>query len=203
MNPVIETIHERRSVRSYKPNPIPKDVLQTLVEAGHQAPARGLTKTAGESFSHQPWRFVVVQDATLRKNLAEVANPLWAEMMAGMQETHPETYKSLMTEYEATNGKKDMVFYAAPVIIFVIGPMGYEISCSLACENVMIAATSLGLGSCYVGFGATVVGIDAVAETLGVKDGERVFGPIVVGYPSPESAAEPAPDRGKPDVRFI
>ena len=37
-NPVLEAINKRRSVRSYKPDPVPRDVIQTINEAGNQAP---------------------------------------------------------------------------------------------------------------------------------------------------------------------
>ncbi|MHC4638956.1 MAG: nitroreductase family protein, partial [Planctomycetota bacterium] len=38
MNPVIEAINNRRSIRSYEPKPIPKDIINTIIEAGNQAP---------------------------------------------------------------------------------------------------------------------------------------------------------------------
>jgi nitroreductase len=53
----------------------------------------------------------------------------------------------------------------------------------MVCENIMIAATSLGLGSCYVGFGAMVKGNDDVVEALELTDDERIYGPVILGYP--------------------
>ena len=47
----------------------------------------------------------------------------------------------------------------------------------------MLAAVSLGLGSCYAGFGAMVTGNADVVQTLELRDGERIYGPIVLGYP--------------------
>ena len=38
MNPVIETIKKRRSVRSYKPDPVPREMIETIVDAGNWAP---------------------------------------------------------------------------------------------------------------------------------------------------------------------
>ena len=57
MNAVIEAIKGRRSVRSYKADPVPKDVIETLIEAGNWAPT-------GANF--QPWRFVVITDPNFR-----------------------------------------------------------------------------------------------------------------------------------------
>ncbi|MGD8505870.1 MAG: nitroreductase family protein [Candidatus Bathyarchaeota archaeon] len=78
---------------------------------------------------------------------------------------------------------KDMVYHDAPVIIFIIGPIRNAVSCALACENIMLAATSLGLGSCYTGFGANVKGNADIVRALELTDGERIYGPILLGYP--------------------
>jgi nitroreductase len=53
----------------------------------------------------------------------------------------------------------------------------------MACENIMLAAVSLGLGSCYVNFGAMVTQDPDVVQTLELKDGERIYGPVIFGYP--------------------
>lgn len=59
--------------------------------------------------------------------------------------------------YDAMDAPKDVIYYNAPVIIFVIGPAtGGVISCALACENIMIAASSLGLRKLLCRFGALV-----------------------------------------------
>jgi len=48
----------------------------------------------------------------------------------------------------------------------------------------MLAAYSLKLGSCYVGFGSSLIKNDAqIIKALDVKDGERIYGPILIGYP--------------------
>jgi nitroreductase len=55
----------------------------------------------------------------------------------------------------------------------------------------MIAAQSLGLGSCYVGFGSLVKGDAEIVQTLELTDDEQIYGPIVLGYPKdiPEARA--------------
>ncbi|HIE52703.1 MAG TPA: nitroreductase family protein, partial [Armatimonadetes bacterium] len=58
----IATIMERRSIRRYRPQPIPKEDLLTVLEAGRQAPSAG---------NRQPWHFILVQDEQVRKDLAE------------------------------------------------------------------------------------------------------------------------------------
>jgi nitroreductase len=186
MNPVIEAINNRRSIRSYEPKPIPRDIINAIIEAGNQAPSRGREKEeegGRKIFSFQPWRFVVVEDPEFKQKLVETTLPFWKKMTESMKETHPEIYEKVMRAYEAMPEPKDMVYYSAPVILFVIGPASYAVSCALACENIMLAATSLGLGSCYVGFGAMVEGGADVVQTLELTDDERIYGPIVLGYP--------------------
>ncbi len=214
MNPVIEAINNRRSIRSYKPKPIPRDIINTIIEAGNQAPSSGREeeKEGRKIFSFQPWRFVVVEDPEFKQKLVQTTLPFWKNMMESMKETQPEIYETVMTQYEAMLEPKDMVYYSAPVILFVIGPAGEleEVSCALACENIMIAATSLGLGSCYVGFGAMVTGNADVVQTLELTDDERIYGPIVLGYPKANPSesqistlAELRPKKKGPMIKWI
>jgi nitroreductase len=180
-NPVIEAINKRRSVRGYEPKPVPRDVINTIIEAGNQAPSTmGMMKGV---LRFQPWRFVVVEDPEFRQKLVQTALPVWKKMTEGMKEMDPEIYEKVMMLYEAMPEPKDMVYHSAPVILFVIGPAGNAVSCALACENIMLAATSLGLGSCYVGFGAMVKGDADVVQALELTEGERIYGPILLGYP--------------------
>jgi nitroreductase len=183
-NPVIEVIKNRRSVRGYEQKPVPRDIINTIIEAGNQAPCMG-SQEKGEVF--QPWRFVVVEDAEFKKKLFQTTFPIWKQSMESIKEALPESYENVMRLYEAMDEPKDMVYYSAPVILFVIGPADNAVSCALACENIMLAACSLGLGSCYVGFGSLVTGNPEVVRTLELKDDERIYGPILLGYPKDES----------------
>jgi len=192
INPVIDNINNRRSIRAYESKPIPRDVINTIIEAGNQAPSTmGMVKAStGINISEpelllrfQPWRFVVVEDSEFKQKLVETVFPIWKKFIESIKETDPELYANVMVLYEAMPEPKDLVYYSAPVIIFVIGPISNAVSCALACENIMLAATSLGLGSCYVGFGAMVKGNIEVVQALELSDGERIYGPILLGYP--------------------
>ena len=182
-NPVIEAINNRRSVRGYEQKPVPKDIIKTIIEAGNRAPCMASLER-GEAV--QPWRFVVVEDAEFKRKLAQTAFPVWKKSIESIREMMPDSYGDVMRFYEAMEEPKDMVYYSAPVILFVIGPADNAVSCALACENIMLAACSLGLGSCYVGFGSMVKGNSEVVQTLELKDDERIYGPILLGYPKEE-----------------
>jgi nitroreductase len=203
MNSVIEAIKNRRSIRAYEQKPIPRDIINIVIEAGNQAPFTTLTRA-------QPWRFVVVQNPEFKQKLLQTTLPFWKNATECMKNTAPELYKMAMSIYEAMDDQKDVIYYNAPVIIFVIGPANNAASCALACENMMIAAQSLGLGSCYVGFGAMVKGNADVVQALELKDDEGIYGPILLEYPktNPSEALATAlesigPNKKKPGTKWI
>ena len=189
MNPVIEAINNRRSVRLYEPTPIPKDIINTIIEAGNLAPSTGDEKVVEEGgkktkiTNYQPWRFVVVEDPEFKQKLFLTIEPIRANFYESMKETMPEMYERGMKLMEVMDEPKDLVFYSAPVILYVLGPAKNNIGCAMACENIMLAAVSLGLGSCYDGFGAMVTHNPEIVQALELKDGERIYGPILLGYP--------------------
>ncbi|MHA2142964.1 MAG: nitroreductase family protein [Candidatus Thorarchaeota archaeon] len=202
MNPVIEAIRSRRSTRCYELRPIPRDIINAIIEAGNLAPSRGRLESGEIRF--QPWRFVVVEDPEFKQKLVQTTNPIWKQSVERIKEMQPDTYENAMNLYNAMDAPKDMVYYCASVILFVIGLSDYAVSCSLACENIMLAAQSLGLGSCYVGFGAMVKGNADVVEALELTDDERIFGPIVLGYPKdiPEQRAMQS-EKKAPMIKWI
>jgi nitroreductase len=183
VNPVLKTINNRRSTRSYKPTPIPKDVIKSIIEAGNRAPSRGRVERGKKDPVFQPWRFVVVEDPEFKQQLVQTTLPIWQKGQEQIKALFPEWYERAVRLAAVMDEPKDMVYYAAPVILFVIGLKEYAVSCGLACQNIMIAAQSLGLGSCYVGFGALVQGNADIVQTLELTENERIYGPIVLGYP--------------------
>ena len=204
MNPVIEAMNNRRSTRAYQSKPISKDIINTVIEAGNQAPFMSQKHAKPEDL-FQPWRFVVVEDPEFKQKLVKITEPIRAGFVESMKETMPEMYGQAMKLYEAIDEPKDMVYYSAPVILFVIGPTGSDVSCALACENIMIAAAFFGLGSCYVGFGAMVTGDADVVQALELTDDERIFGPIVFGYPKdgPSALDSIRPKKKEPKIKWL
>ncbi|MEW6515643.1 MAG: nitroreductase family protein [candidate division FCPU426 bacterium] len=182
MNPVLDAIHQRRSVRWYENKPIPLPILETIVQAGNAAPSGN---------NGQPWRFVVVTDQAFRQKLAHLALPRYKHWISRASE-------DLQARRREIDAKvMDPVYYEAPAIIFVLGGgMSSDLDCPMACLNMMLAARSLGIGSCWVYFGQLVTDDPEIRQALEVKEGEKVFGPIVLGYPRgefPEAPAKKAP----------
>jgi nitroreductase len=187
MNPVINTIMNRRSVRFYKDKPVPRDQMEAIIQAGNYAPTGAGT---------QMWRFVVVEDPEFRKKLAELALPRYKKWM----ENAPDMLKALRDKIDSE--VEDPVYYSAPAVVFVIGSgMTSDFDCPMVCENIMVAAKSLGIGSCWVYFGQLVLDVPEVRKALEMQEGEKVYGPILLGYPQ-DNLPERAPKK-EPLVKWI
>ncbi len=169
MNQVIETIMRRRSVRLYESKPIPREILQTIIDAGNAAPTGG---------NAQSWRFVVVEDKSFRNKLMSLAIPRYKKWM----EKASQELSDMRKEIDAV--VSDPIYYDAPAIVFVLGSgMTGELDTPMVCENIMLAARSLGIGSCWVYFGQLPLDDQEVRNNLEIQEGEKIYGPILLGYP--------------------
>jgi len=161
---LLEAIKGRRSIREFKPDPVKDEDLKRILEAGRWAPSAG---------NCRPSEFVVVKDPTVKRRLATAA----------LEET----------------------FIAeAPVVIVVCanvprtswryGRRGEELYCiqdtAAATQNMLLAAYSLGYGTCWVG----AFDDDAVAEVIRVPPGVRPVAIIPLGRP----AERPSPPSRRP-----
>lgn len=187
MNEVIENIKARRSVRSFEEKKIERRLLEVLIDAAHWAPT---------GMNSQPWRFVVVEDATFRKKLAGLALPRYRQWLTSV----PKELQDIRKDVDAKTG--DPAYYGAPVIIFVIGKgMTADFDCPMACQNIMLAARSFGIGSCWVYIGQLPLEDADIRKVLELEEGEKVFGPIILGYPK-DSFPAPPPKKDPP-VKWI
>lgn len=184
-NPILQAIRDRRSVRDYKNDKVPRRIVEQIIKAGNFAPSVD---------NLQPWRFVVVEDEGIKEKLRDKAVPKWREIIHKLSESDPERFRF----YGKYMGMEDPVYYSAPVIIFVIGLSG--INCALACENMMLAAHALGVGSCYVGWGTLFQEDSELLELFELKEKERIFGPILLGFPKKQPEA---PKKKEPQVKWI
>ena len=117
-----EAIRTRRSVRAYKPDPIPDGVLEKVLDCARLAPSAN---------NVQPWHFVVVKDRAKRREIAQLA--------AG---------QSFVGEAPAVIvccGKRYTDRYS-----WISGNM-YLVDCTIAIDHLTLAARNEGLGTCWVG----------------------------------------------------
>lgn len=171
-NEVLKNIYSRRSIRDYLPDDIPDDVVRELIRAATYAPSAG---------NMQPWRFVVIKNRDLIAKLSGRAKELWMEQ-AG-KSSRPEL-KSLANMVSRPNFD---VFFKAPLLIMIFSDrdaFSPQIDCALAGENMMLAAQSLGIGSCWIGLASPLGEDPVILAELSVPDGCRLEGTLVFGYPT-------------------
>lgn len=187
MNNIIENIMNRRSVRFYDTKPIPKEILQTIIDAGNAAPS---------GMNTQGWRFVVVQGKAFKDKLMSLAIPRFKKWM----EKASQEFSDIRKEIDAATN--DPVYYNAPVIIFVIGSgMMSDFDTPMVCQNMMLAARSLDIGSCWVYFGQLPLDDLEVRKELEIQPDEKVYGPILLGYPKGEFPK--SPKKKEPKIKWI
>lgn len=173
-----EAIVTRRSTRKYKPEAVEPEKLQKIIEAGRYAPSGG---------NNQTTHFLVVQNPEAIKRLAELAEAAFARMEAD-ENTYPSLRKSILA-----SKKGGYVFsYHAPILIIVANRKDYGNNMAdsvAAIENMMIAANALDLGSCYINqlyWLNEEPSMISYLQELGLKENERVFASMVLGYAATE-----------------
>jgi nitroreductase len=180
LNNTLRIIKQRRSIRSYKPEQIQEEELQAVVEAGLYAPNAG----------DQAWHFTVVQDRGLLDRLNRAAK---------------EVARQIPVEHMQALGSMDKFdcLHGAPTLIIVSGDERTpepEADCAAATQNMLLAAESMGLGSCWIFFVLLAFGSPQGAELrkeLGIPEGYKPYCSAVFGHR--KSATVHIPDR-KPDL---
>ena len=169
----------RRSIRSYRPDPVPEQVLDHLIQCAVLAP---------NAVNQQPWTFTVVRDATVLDSVSQEAKRhMLGSLPAGI---HAEHFRARLQD------PAFHIFYRAPALIVISGvepgPWIVE-DCALAAQNLMLAAHGAGLGSCWIGFAQGYLATAAGKARLGMPPDWVPVAPIVVGTPAEMPA--PAPRR--------
>ncbi|MGQ9603298.1 MAG: nitroreductase family protein [bacterium] len=146
----IEALRTRRSIRSFETKPVPMDVIETVIDCARLAPSAN---------NIQPWEFIVVTDATVRKRIAD------------------------LTDYG-----KFIAQAPVCIAVYSKDVKHYLEDCSAATENILVAAHALRLGTCWVaGYGKSYG--DPIAEMLGVPKGHKLVALIALGYPAQQGKA--------------
>jgi len=170
MNAVLENIYDRRSVRSYSGDPVPDDIITELIKAGFHA-ANGLNA--------QKIRFSVVSNKAKLKEYSDKAKVLFLHYMKGTGMEHPGLEKNMKDpDFD--------IFYGAPAAIFIYSAPGIltpSEDASLAAGNIMLAARSMGIGTCWIGFAAGLGGDAGFLRDNSVPEDHKLMAAIILGYP--------------------
>jgi nitroreductase len=163
---VFEAIHNRHSQKKVKPDPVPREMIEKLLDAAAQAP---------NHYKVRPWRFVVLTGSA-RERLGEV-------MSASLRQRKPDFPQEAFDKAQTTP-------LQAPVVIAVgvekpSEPKVLEIenvcAAAAATENLLLAAYALGLGAKWrTGEWARD---PMVKNFLGFESDQHIVGFVYVGYP--------------------
>ena len=142
MNETMQTILHRRSIRRFEAKQLEEETLQQILQAGLYAPSAG---------GHQGVIFAVCQDKEINERLGKIKRANSHPRMATAT-----NYVSREQPSIADDPKLIDAFYSAPTVITLFAPKNFLFAvddCAVAAENMMLAADSLGVGSCYIGQG--------------------------------------------------
>ena len=178
-----EVIYHRRAVRSYTDQSVDKSTAMTLIQAAIQAPS---------AINLQPWAFAVIQDKSLLNRYSDRAKVL-ASAATGLTTAHPELKDHL------SDPAFNIFYNASTLIVICAKPAGQHPAwdCCLAAQNLMLAAHSLGLGTCPIGLSWTLLEQADVKQELRIPVDYVAVVPIIVGYPLTHTAA---PERREPEI---
>lgn len=180
---VIEAIHGRRSIRAYRTTPIERLLLEEVVWAAAQAPT---PPASGDN----PWAFCVIEGVDRLASYGARAKQYAREHQPdGNQWSWPDK-----------PGFK--VFWDAPMLVLICGRSDnaeVAFDCCRAGQNLMLAAHSLGLGSCWVGAPMPWLKSPGVAEELGIPIGYAPIAALTLGYPAEAPTGNPRP---RPDIHW-
>jgi nitroreductase len=210
MGDILDVISTRRSIRRYKPDPVPDEMIDKILEAGRWAPT-------GENY--QPWRLIVVRNPETLRRIGELGRAItggWAtadyslgrmqSRFAGIQDP-VERERVMKVMY---SGQVSEFPGKAPLVIVVAGdlhPPCLDVAYDLcACiENILLEAHSLGLGGCWVHATAGHVRrSDLLKDLLKIPRGMgeyKVMAVLAIGWPS-EQRKHPRPKKPLEDIVF-
>ncbi len=191
-NGIERAVFERRSVRNFKPDPVPEPLIRRVLEAGRFAPSGG---------NCQPWKFVVVTDRALIEEMNEsiwaVLNMLYqmyaddaqVQNLVPLAEQNPNLFdpRIVLGGLGAISRRTGPVFLDAPAVILMacddraIG--GPEIQAGICGQNMNLVANSLGIRACWVGFCQVIEQVPALKQKLGLRPPWTIRTSLVLGYP--------------------
>ncbi len=146
---LLDTIRKRYSCRAYHQRPVEQEKLDQLFEAARLAPSAKNT---------QDWRFVVVTDNQIKRQLAEVTN-------------RPDLFEKAGAIIAACSNSDYIMRCGQPIA---------PIDIAIALEHIALQATELGLGTCWIGSFET----EKIRTILGIPDDIQIIELMTVGYPA-------------------
>jgi nitroreductase len=200
-NDVEHAILTRRSIRKFKGRQVPVHMIRRILEMGRFAPSQG---------NCQPWSFVVVRDKEMIAEMEQYCVGVCKAMTATVDYTNyapgseqraavmentqklnradPNSFHPVpITAIKSIANGRFAVFHKAPTVILILmdkrGVGIPAVDIGIVGTNIVLAAQSLGLGTCWIGFSRLLSTNTAMLEKLGVAPPFELAEAICVGYP--------------------
>ena len=169
-----DVVHSQRACRSFATEDIGDDTLAKVLDAATFAPS---------AENKQPWEFIVVKDKTTRQRIAELTKQVWEGGAREYEQTHLDARILADVDKGTTEG-----FARAPVVVVVCGDRAQTFERTLpssvfpATQNLLLAATAIGLGSALTTL-ATAMAKD-LAESLRLPESLTPMAVVFLGWPA-------------------
>ena len=183
----LDLVRKRRSIRRFKPDPIPDDYIEKVLEAA---------RWSMSGANSQPWQFIVVKDRETRSKMAEIYQRD-SDLMGLVESTRLPDYRQLRWRHLVST---EILWKDAPVIIVVLGDPrtimagtlasvfsmrhNYEQNMGNVTHMMCLAAAALGLGAQWVSIG--IASSEELKRLLGVPARLDIFTLVPIGYPAHE-----------------
>jgi nitroreductase len=163
-----EAIYKRRTIRRYKQDPIPSDILRKLIDYARVAP---MAKNV------QGLEFVIVENSETREKLFKLIK------FAG----------SLPRDQRTPEPGREPTAYIIVLVNTEIKPSFFDFDIGAAVENILLGAVKYGIGSCWM----ASINVRKIKSLFEIPDQYQVKHVISLGYPDEESFIEPYKDSYK------
>jgi nitroreductase len=178
MKTVLDVIKARKSIRAYKDKALSKEIIKDILEAAQHAPtARNLQELEYR---------VITNKALIEKINAGISKAMQSEGMP----------------LKGPPGAKPNFFYGAPLLVLITGPkdnLWATVDAGLAAQNIMLYATSIDLGSVFIGMAKLIEKDKSLLKTLHIADDKAIVAAVICGYP----AENPEPREKKLNAEFF
>jgi nitroreductase len=189
---IIDIIKTRRSVRDYKEDPVWDEDIKFMIDCARYSPSGS---------NMQPWSFLVIQNKEIIHNLSESGK----KAMIPLAEQIVNDPNKVPGFISFLKSKGTKLFYNAPLLVIILGSkksLTADWDCAMAAQNMMLAAHSRGIGSCWIGFAMPALMDEKILAELGAPPGYKVVAPLIFGYPQGKTATA-IPERREPEVKWL
>lgn len=175
--PLGEAMFTQRAIRRFKPDPIPDDVLEDIMQATIRAPNGG---------NNQQWRFILVKDAALRGKLAALYREAWWAKRADAGIMGPEDIPPGKSSMRSAMRMADEIGIAPVMALVCATSQGAQAAGSVipSAQNMLLAARAFGVGGTIATLHPVVE--QRVHELFGIPDAAQVVYCMPLGYPRGE-----------------